>query len=705
MIDPSTTPGLIQIKVLKAVGNDIWTGAGTQPTNWDTVTTNWSRNSNPALFNDGDFVTFSDASSVTNVNIVGTRTNSNLADFSSAEAYIFTGSGTLVGLGGLDFEGSSLTIANAGSNSFAGLINIAGGTLQVGNGGTNGSLGTGVITNNGSLVFDRSDTNLLVASAIRGSGSLTNIGPGRVTLSGANSFSGQVTIVQGTLRVLSSTALGGTFAGGTVVSNGATLDITNNANLGRDSITISGAGVGGNGAIINSSGNAGFVAANFNQVTLAANGAIGGSGRLDFRASSATAQDASLSSGATNYTFTKVGTNLLQMAGVQIDAALGDIIVNGGTLGIQWQIPSLGNATNNLVVSNGAAFAFFDMSNAVSKNLILSNNASVFGQGGTANEFDGLTTLNGTDTFNVSSGVQLLFANELSGPGSLVKIGTGNLVLSLLQTNGGAEIYSGNTYVGQGKLILEDTATLSNSPAIILTNATLTVTGRVDGTLTVGAAMPQTLAGGGVIEGTLVVNSGSTINPGNNGTAVLTVSNAATLNGSVIMDLNIGAGAVTNDEIVAPGITASGPLTVTNVGPDLQTGDHFQLFSLAVPGFSSVTLPANNGTPNKLYQWRNDVALNGSITLTNVVVITPTTNASITRAFLSGTNLVIQGTNNNVPNTNFHYVVLTATNITTRLSNWVTLATNSFNPDGTFDYTNPIVSGKPQQFFDVKAAP
>jgi hypothetical protein len=141
------------------------------------------------------------------------------------------------------------------------------------------------------------------------------------------------------------------------------------------------------------------------------------------------------------------------------------------------------------------------------------------------------------------------------------------------------------------------------------------------------------------------------------------------------------------------------------LGVDLQSGDKFQLFSLPVSGFSSVNLPLANGTGSKNYQWRNDLALDGSITLTNVVVFAPSTNANITKVTLSGTNLLVHGTNNNVPNTNFEYVVLTSTNISAPLSSWKSVATNRFNADGTFDYTNAIVPGTPQQFIDVQAVP
>jgi fibronectin-binding autotransporter adhesin len=701
VVDPSTTPGAIEIKVLTAVGNDIWTGA--KSSTWDNTTTNWTRNGTPANFNDGDVVTFDDSSSVTTVSISGTRTNSGINELSFGKTYTFSGTGSLAGPGGLDLEGIALTIANSGTNTFTGPITIANGELQVGNGGTSGNVGSGAITNNGSIVFNRSDANMVVANAIRGTGSLTNAGPGRVTLTGASAFTGGTTILQGTLRILNSAALGA-ISSPTIVSNGATLDFTNNVNFGQKSITASGAGVGGNGAIINSGGSSGFVAANFAQVTMTTNLVFGGSGRMDFRASSATAQDAHLFTTGGSPSLVKVGTNSLLMAGVQIDATLGDILVGGGTLGFQWQMPSLGDVSRTLSVSNGASIAFFDMSNAVSKVLSL-NGASVLAQHGINNEFDGPVTLNGTDTFNVSSGAQILFANEFSGPGNLIKTGPGTLTLSLAQTNGGAEIYSGNTYVGQGTLALLEPAALTNSPTIILTNATLDVSGRTDGTLTLGAAIPQTLAGGGIIKGALVENSGSTVNPGNGlAPAVLTVSNSATLNGSVVMNLKRGSG-VTNDEIVASSISAAGTLTVANLGADLHIGDQFKLFNVAVPGFTSAILPAANAGGSTTYQWRNDVAVNGSITLTNLIVSAPSTNANITKVSLSGTNLLVHGTNNNVPNTNFEYVVLTATNVMTPLSNWTPVVTNRFNADGTFDYTNPIVPGKPMQFIDVRAVP
>src|SRR6185369_2107 len=118
--------------------------------------------------------------------------------------------------------------------------------------------------------------------------------------------------------------------------------------------------------------------------------------------------------------------------------------------------------------------------------------------------------------------------------------------------------------------------------------------------------------------------------------------------------------------------------------------------------FSSI-VPA---TPGSGLAWdTNFLSVDGTLHIVTGVVTDPTTNAAITKVTLSGTNVLVHGTNNNVPNTSFHYVVLSSTNLLLPLSNWTPVVTNPFNPDGTFDYTNPIVPGTPRQFIDVKAVP
>jgi len=95
-----------------------------------------------------------------------------------------------------------------GSNSYGATIINPGGALQIGNGSVNGSLGTGSVTDNGELSFNRGDT-VLVVNAISGSGSLTHLGAGLLVLSNANTYAGGTWIANGgTLSVKHGNALG-----------------------------------------------------------------------------------------------------------------------------------------------------------------------------------------------------------------------------------------------------------------------------------------------------------------------------------------------------------------------------------------------------------------------------------------------------------------------------------------------------------------
>ena len=95
----------------------------------------------------------------------------------------------------------------AGLNSYAGSTTITAGTLQIGNGGSSGSPGSGPITNNAALLFNRNDNGLVIANSISGSGSLTQIGAGTVTLSGSNPYTGGTFLTAGTLALGNSQAL------------------------------------------------------------------------------------------------------------------------------------------------------------------------------------------------------------------------------------------------------------------------------------------------------------------------------------------------------------------------------------------------------------------------------------------------------------------------------------------------------------------
>jgi len=121
--------------------------------------------------------------------------------------------GDIGGAGSLTKTGSS-TLIVTGTNSYSGGTTLSNGTLQMGNNTTTGTLPAGAVVNNGTLRFYRSDSALVVANNITGTGSLVfgastggTIGA-ITTLSGNNSFAGNVTVNSGAVRITNSNALG-----------------------------------------------------------------------------------------------------------------------------------------------------------------------------------------------------------------------------------------------------------------------------------------------------------------------------------------------------------------------------------------------------------------------------------------------------------------------------------------------------------------
>ncbi|MFG1453793.1 autotransporter-associated beta strand repeat-containing protein [Xanthobacter sp. V2C-8] len=98
------------------------------------------------------------------------------------------------------------TLVLTGANTYTGGTTISGGTLQLGNGGATGSI-LGDVVNNATLAFDLSGESTF-SGAISGTGRVVQQGAGTVTLSGANSFSGGLSIASGTVRAASAGALG-----------------------------------------------------------------------------------------------------------------------------------------------------------------------------------------------------------------------------------------------------------------------------------------------------------------------------------------------------------------------------------------------------------------------------------------------------------------------------------------------------------------
>jgi autotransporter-associated beta strand protein/T5SS/PEP-CTERM-associated repeat protein len=126
----------------------------------------------------------------------------------------------LSGTGTLTMNGGLVTVGGMLSKGTYGTINLQpGGTLQIGTGGTTGVLGVSSLTNNGTLVFNRSDASAY-SGVLSGTGAISKQGGGTLTFSGPNTLTGPTTIRQGTLQIAHASALSAStisvLAGGTL---------------------------------------------------------------------------------------------------------------------------------------------------------------------------------------------------------------------------------------------------------------------------------------------------------------------------------------------------------------------------------------------------------------------------------------------------------------------------------------------------------
>ena len=642
----TVTPNQIAFIVTswRSATNLVWAGDDVS-NNWDYVSTNdWINGAASFGFLPGDSVFFTDSGAPnTNVTLQAAMTPAAVVVSNSMlENYTFTGSGNISGSTGLTKTNSgTLTIQN--TNTYTGPTVIGGGTLSIasltnsglpspigaaGNNPTNlvffgGTLkytgpsaatDHGVTLNGSGGIFDViGGTTLTENGPITGSGVLTLTDTGTLALTNANTYTGGTFLNSGQLVFSMGVAIPAT---GTLTLNGTAAVTVTPANS-LPNVQVNGTN------IITGNGNSGTGIATLNDagtLTLFISGGtvfdltgtMTGSGNLVLGTSTMTLRFNG-SAGDNSAVFnlgTGTGTALVRSVGTTA-VALGGL--RGGT-GTQLQ------GDNS---AGGAAVTY------------------TIGGANTNTEFDGIIK-DGTAA-NVS----------------LVKTGTGTLIL----TN--ANTYTGPTTVSNGTLLVSGT----------LANGAVTVDG-------------GTLGGSGTLGGAVTVQAGGTIQPGAGAGAagsVLTINNSLTLNSGSATLLAVSHNNHTNDQISYQAIVYGGTLTVTTNAGDgpLVAGDTFQLFKASLSfysgSFSATNLPALGAGLG----WSNSFAANGSIT----VVASAAAGAPVTISggAISGGMFVISGTNG-VPGA--QYRILETTNAALAITNWTPVWTNVFGAGGSFSYTN-----------------
>jgi autotransporter-associated beta strand protein len=612
----------------------------------------------------------------------------------------------------------------------------------------NDTVSPSYITNNSSA----NNFTISGSGVISGAASLVKLGGSTLEMATANNFTGGALIGGGTVQMdtpLSgaATTLGAGNAAPIIVTNGATLAVKasggypqGNSGIDTRQVVISGAGVGGNGAL-SSIGNDIYhdgapSGGLFRSLRLAGNATIGSSGRWDL------GQDGLftvISTGGSNYNLTCLQGGYSEWHEVTLDPNLGDIdyiLASGNTWSLQGMgTTGLGNPTNSITVHPGVNMTISHGNNNADSGyakivrvqgtgqftyrpgggpgdyylkavLQLDDNSSLNFYNGNGGNNTGVTVgspvkFNGAVHLSIGDS-PITFTNVISGVGGFVWDTYNNTVFFTANNT-----YAGPSVIGDGRtLALTGNGAISQSALIFFggnspVSARLDVSGRPDQTLTLASG--QTLAGIGWVNGSLTVAAGATLSPagtntmlgittGANATGTLSAAAAITLGGTTIIKLN---GSGTNDSIqsTGAGITYGGTLNLVNIsGAPLAVGNSFQIFNAGSYGgsFASIT-PATPGTG---LAWDTTQLSSGVLN-----VVAAPSQPVVTSVVISGGNLIFSGTNGVA---NASYSVLTSTNLAVPLANWTALSTNTFDVNGAFHVTNAVNAAIPKRFYVLK---
>ncbi len=569
------------------------------------------------------------------------------------------------------------------------------GSLTVGD--TDGSATYTIAANGGMLTFDNGvSTSMLIQSATskgdtisapfiaNGSLVINNYSTNPLILSGTNSISNVITLAQGALRMGNASVLG-TMPGGVMVTNGATLDL-NGFSLGAGQLTVSGTGAGGNGAIISTAATPQLNA--LQSVTLAGDTTFGGTGRWDIRGTNNSVAFAILSTKGNPYNLTKVGGNQISLGAVNVDAALGNIDIQQGIMSFENATTSMGNSTNTLTVESSATLSFSQTTGGWNKVFVLNGDglSSTINNSGGSNTMAGLVTLYGNCILSVS-GTALTLDGPVTGAGNLNK--TMGSPLYLYGTN----TYTGSTVINSGALAVMGFGSIATTTNIsVAAGALLDVSGMNGGSMTLAGG--QTLSGSGSVNGNVTVGAGATLTPAAP-FGTLTFSNALTLAAGSQSVLGISKSPKTNGQVRALGhLTYGGTLVVNILGTNaLASGDSFKIFDGASysGGFANV-IPL---IPGSGLLWDTSL-LSSNGTLRAVGGTLPSFNSFAFR----GNHITFNGAGGTSSNST--YYVLASTNAAIPLFQWTVIATNQFDQNGNFSFTNTVGPNAPGMFYRLK---
>jgi len=451
------------------------------------------------------------------------------------------------------FNGGILQVTNA-----AALANLNAFTVN----GATGANGIWTLFNGG---FDITDTNhaFTIAQSINGIGALTKLGAGALVLGGVNgsTFTGGTSILAGSIKTNSASALGGTggLSGAVNIGGGASLDLNGQPNVGVGILA-------GSGTVLNSGTNTAVLTVGTSAAGLNQNASCEFDGSIINHSGSGTGVVALTKAGLGTFTLSAVdsysgptiisaGTLLMgnsfalgstSLVTVGSASATGTLDLNGSTI----TIPSLVSGASS-AAGSGAV-----VTSASAANLIINNSAAdTYGGSGSPGLISGAIdiTKNNTGKFTLAS------ANTFTN-GIAINAG----VLSI--TNPSALGSSSNSvFLNAGALLdLNDFGAVNNA---VVNIGTLTGAGTLSKSVAGGGNSITTLAfGNGNANSTfagVILNTAGTLNVQKVGSGTITLTGSESING--VTSINGGELSISTDSNIG-GSSSS----ISFLGGDLQ---------------------------------------------------------------------------------------------------------------------------------------
>ena len=488
-----------------------------------------------------------------------------------------SGTGTLVFGGANSYTGD--TIISAGTFQTTGTladttdVSVSSGaiydvdatdTIQSLSGAGNVELASGITLTTGDTGNDE------ISGVISGAANLTKAGSGTLTLSGTNTFTGDLTISAGTVTMT------GTLADSVDVVNSGTYDVDASDTIQSlsgsgavqiatsQTLTTGDAGDDTISGVISGAGN--FTKAGSGTLTLSGTNTYTGSttitagtvsiandSGLGTAPGSATAGHLTINGGTLQST---ADFTLSSNRGVVLGASHGTFNVDGSTA---LTIAGIISGANNIIKSGNGTLILSGINTYSGATTISAGTLNISGQLGSGNYSN---TINNSGVFEVSSSSNQTISGVISNTGNLIKSGSGTLTLSATNT------YTGTTTISGGVISINGEAGLGAIPGSA-TAGHLTLNG---GTLKPTATFTLNSNRGialGTSHGTIDLDTGLTLTYGgivagsNNltksGSGTLLLSGANSYSGQTIINAGklqvTGTLADTNDVLVSAGAT------------------------------------------------------------------------------------------------------------------------------------------------------